>query len=104
MLKVDDGVSPRELKIELLREALHAVRKNYVKCLEKTKPEICHAVAVNDLLDIFGSLLPNVIYDAEFRYFLIKGVENLFLYDAETDTIKITTIGNLVNNCLHKKS
>ncbi|MEM0370568.1 MAG: hypothetical protein QXE80_07745 [Pyrobaculum sp.] len=100
MFKIDDGIAPRELKIDLIKNGLRRVRKNYLECLQKSSSEICHTVAVNELLDMFGSLLPNVIYDVEFRYFLIKGVEELLLYDVDLDILKVVTLGELINKCI----
>ncbi|MGC8583840.1 MAG: hypothetical protein ACP5I3_09925 [Thermoproteus sp.] len=101
MFRMDDGITPRDLKIETIREGLRGIRKRYLECASSKKKEICYAVAANELMSMFGSLMPRVLHDPEVRYYILYGVGQLLVYDADTDRIKLTTIDEVVNFILN---
>jgi hypothetical protein len=98
---MDDGITPRDLKIDMIREGLKGIRKRYLECLASKKREICYAVAANELISMFGSLMPRVIHDPEVRYYILYGVDQLLVYDADMYRIKLTTIEEVVNTVLN---
>jgi len=103
--KMDDGITPRDLKIDTIREGLRGIRKRYLECVSSRKKEVCYAVAANELVSMFGSLMPRVIHDSEVRYYILYGVDQLLVYDADMDRLKLTTIEEVVNavfNFSHK--
>jgi hypothetical protein len=95
--KMDDGITPRDLKIDIIREGLRDIRKRYLDCVSLRKKEICYAIAANELMFMFGSLMPRVIHDPEVRYYILHGVDQLLIYDADTDRLKLATIEEVVN-------
>jgi hypothetical protein len=100
--KMDDGITPRDLKIDVIREGLMDIRKRYLECTSSRRKEICYAIAANELMSMFGSLMPRVIHDPEVRYYILHGVDQLLIYDADTDRLKLLTIEEVVNavfNC-----
>lgn len=99
--KMDDGITPRDLKIDLIREGLRGIRKRYLECLSSKKREICYAVAANELMSMFGSLMPRVIHDPEVRYYILYGVAQLLVYDADMDRLRLTTVEGVVNAVLN---
>ncbi|MGC9130628.1 MAG: hypothetical protein ACP5H5_03475 [Pyrobaculum sp.] len=100
MFKIDDGIAPRDLKIDVVRQGLREVRKKFLECATQKKKEVCYALASNDLIAMFGSLMPRVLHDVELRFFLLYGLEGVLLYDADRDVYKITTLDKLVSLAL----
>jgi len=98
MFRMDDGTVPRDLKIDLIRQELRELREEYKKCVEGgRKQQICYALLSNRLIDTFGSLLPYVIHDAEYRFYILKGTEGkLLVYDADEDAYKIVELPEAV--------
>lgn len=102
MFKMDDGVAPRDLKIDVITEGLREIRKMYVECISRSKPGICYAKAAGELISMFGSLLPNVWHDQELRYFVLRGADGVLLaYDAETGKYVTLEIGKAVQVLLN---
>lgn len=100
---MDDGITPRELKVDMVRDGLRSIRTRYKECAAAKKKEICYAIAANDLMSMFGSLLPNVWHDSEMRRFVLKGVESVLVYDADLDKLRITSIEEIVSTILEKE-
>jgi len=99
-LLVDDGVVPRKLSIPVLIKGLKDIRKSYLECLNGKKPEICYAIAVNSLVEMFGSLLPRVIHSPDLRYYIIVGVEELLVYDADQEKYNTLPVDKAVEKLL----
>jgi len=99
-LLVDDGVIPRKLSIQTLLKGLRDIRKSYIDCLSSEKPEICYAVAANSLIDMFGPLLPRVVHSPDLRYYIVIGIETLFVYDADQDKYNTIPIDKAVERLL----
>ncbi|WP_231818637.1 hypothetical protein [Thermoproteus tenax] len=102
MFRMDDGISPRDLKIDMLRDGLRGIRGRFQDCVAKgKKKEVCYAVAANELVSMFGSLLPYVAHDPELRYFLLRGSDGqLLVYDADRDVYKIVDFVEAVQRLL----
>jgi len=66
--------------------------------------QLCYAALVNSLIDAFGSLLPYVIHDAEYRFYILKGTEGkLLVYDADEDAYRIVELPEAVRVLLSAK-
>jgi len=100
---MDDGVVLKDLKIDIVRQGLKELREEYRKCREGGRmPEICYALLIGRLMDMFGSLLPYVIHDVEYRFYILKGSEGkLLVYDADTDIYIIITLPEAVKRLLN---
>jgi hypothetical protein len=94
MFRMDDGVVPRDLKIDVMRQGLRELRGEYKRCVEGGRgPQICYVLLANRLIDMFGSLLPYVIHDDEYRFYILKGADGkLLVYDADVDRYKIVEL------------
>lgn len=97
MFRMDDGITPRDLKIDTLKEGLRDIRRRYKECVAAKKKEICYAVAANELMSMFGSLLPSVWHDNELRYFILRGTDGILVYDADIDKLRIASIEEIVS-------
>ncbi|MCC6020469.1 MAG: hypothetical protein LM577_03770 [Thermoproteaceae archaeon] len=106
MFRMDDGVMPRELRIDIIRQGLSELRKRYESCLEAVgKPPLCHAMAAGLLLEMFGSLSQFVMHDAEFKHFILRGADGtLLVYDAESGMCRVVGISEAVKDLLRQPS
>ncbi|ACB39358.1 hypothetical protein [Pyrobaculum neutrophilum] len=99
--RMDDGISPRDLKIEAILEGLRGIRKMYLECVSRGKPAVCYAKAAGELISMFGSLMPNVWHDQELRFYILRGADGaLLFYDAEADRYALVDIGKAVSSVL----
>lgn len=99
---MDDGIAPRDLKVEIIKDGLRNIRAKYKECQTTRKKEICYAIAANELMSMFGSLVPNVWHDPEMRYFILKGTEGIFVYDADLDKLRMLSIEEIVTIILRE--
>ncbi|MEZ0247806.1 MAG: hypothetical protein ABWJ97_00915 [Thermoproteus sp.] len=102
MFRMDDGIAPRDLKIDAIRSGLREIREKFLECVKSGKKrEICHAIAANELMGFFGSLLPRVIYDGEYRRYILVGSEgNLLILDVDVDVVKLVDIATAITQLL----
>ncbi|MEM0186003.1 MAG: hypothetical protein QXE09_06850 [Thermoproteus sp.] len=101
---MDDGIAPRDLKIDAIRDGLKEIRAKFLEC-EKggKKREICHAIVANELMGFFGSLLPKVIYDDEYRRYILVGSDGrLLVLDVDTGSIKLVDIKTAILRLLEQ--
>jgi hypothetical protein len=103
---MDNGVMPRELRIDTIKQGLSELRRRYESCLEAVgKPPLCHAMTAGLLLEMFGSLSQFVIHDAEFKHFILRGADGkLLVYDAESDSCRVVEISEAVRDLLRRSS
>ncbi len=93
---LDDGTMPRTLKVQNLLNGIDAVRRAYERC--RGSKNICYATAVGELIKAFGSLAVNLIYDEEFKYFLIKLADGrIMLYNTMSRQYKVVSLEELIN-------
>lgn len=103
MFRMDDGIAPRELNVEIIKDGLRNIRAKYKECLTTRKKEICYAIAANELMSMFGSLLPSVWHDPEMRYFILRGTDGILVYDTDIDKLRIVSIEEIVSTVLVEK-
>lgn len=99
---MDDGIAPRDLKIDAIRDGLKEIRAKFLECIKGgRRREVCHAVAANELMGFFGSLLPRVIYDDEYRHYILVGLDGkLLVVDVDTGSINLVDIKTAVTRLL----
>lgn len=102
IFRMDDGLRIHDIKLDIIRQWLRGIRALFLECLKEGRREaLCHARVANELIAAFGGLLPRVIYNIEYRYYILVGVDGkVLLYDADSDKAAVIDIGEAVEKLL----
>lgn len=103
VFRMDDGVQVVELRVRDLLDALGKIRRLYAECTRRARAEVCYASTFGELSRAFGGLVIRVFHDEDFRYFMLRGVEDSWLVaDTELGEYRVETTKGIVEYLLRR--